>query len=76
MAAALWRGDRAVLDSAGRLFREVPVMTRLVLLLTLLSSPLAAWAECQGHRDQQAMSCAEGMQWDQATNACVPIVTG
>ena len=51
-------------------------MTRLVLALALLSSPLAAWAECSGHRDQQAMSCAEGMQWNAETNACVPIVTG
>ncbi|EYD77065.1 hypothetical protein Rumeso_01324 [Rubellimicrobium mesophilum DSM 19309] len=51
-------------------------MTRLVLLLVLVASPLAAWAECQGHHDQQAMSCAEGMQWNPETSSCVPIVTG
>ena len=51
-------------------------MTRLVLVLTLLSAPLSAWAQCLGHSEQQAMSCAEGMKLDQATNTCVPIVTG
>ena len=51
-------------------------MTRLALLLVLLSSPLAAWAACTGHVEQQAMSCAEGQEWDPETNACVPIVTG
>ena len=51
-------------------------MKRLFLAILLLSPPLAAWADCQGHREQQAMSCAEGMMWDAETNACVPIVTG
>lgn len=51
-------------------------MKRLVFLLALVSSPLAAWAQCAGRSDQQAMSCTEGMMWDQDTNACVPIVTG
>lgn len=51
-------------------------MKRLVLILALVSSPLAAWAQCSGHSDQQAMSCTEGMMWDPDTNACVPIVTG
>jgi hypothetical protein len=72
-----WPGEPSVLDSGREPSREVPVMTRLVLLLTLLSAPLAAWAECPGsHLDQQAMSCAEGMQWSAETNACVPVVTG
>jgi hypothetical protein len=44
--------------------------------LVLVSSPLAAWAACTGASDQQAMSCAEGMLWDQEMNACVPVVTG
>lgn len=51
-------------------------MKRAVLLLVLLTSPLSAWAACTGHGEQQAMSCAEGQQWDNETNACVPIVTG
>ena len=51
-------------------------MKRLVLALTLISSPLAAWAECSGHSDQRAMSCAEGSQWNTETNTCVPVVTG
>jgi hypothetical protein len=50
-------------------------MTRLVLALVLLSSPLAAWAQCSGH-SEQAMSCAEGTMWDQELNACVPVVMG
>lgn len=51
-------------------------MKRLVLALALISSPLAALAECSGHSDQRAMSCAEGSQWNAETNTCVPIVTG
>jgi hypothetical protein len=51
-------------------------MTRLALLLVLLSSPLAAWAACTGHDEQQAMSCAEGLTWDPETDTCIPIVTG
>ena len=51
-------------------------MTRLALLLTLLSAPLSAWAQCSGHSEQQAMSCAEGTQWNAETNSCVPVVTG
>jgi hypothetical protein len=50
-------------------------MTRLVLALVLLSSPLAAWAQCSGH-SEQATSCAEGTMWDQELNACVPVVMG
>lgn len=51
-------------------------MSRIVLALVLLSSPLSAWSACMGHSDQQAMSCAEGSQWDEEVNACVPVVTG
>jgi len=51
-------------------------MKRLVLVLALISSPLAASAQCSGHSDQRAMSCAEGSQWNSDTNSCVPIVTG
>jgi len=51
-------------------------MKRLVLAIALISSPLTAWAQCSGHSDQRAMSCAEGSQWNTETNSCVPIVTG
>lgn len=51
-------------------------MKRLVLALALISSPLAAWAQCSGHSERQAMTCAEGSQWSSETNSCVPIVTG
>jgi hypothetical protein len=50
-------------------------MTRIVLALVFLSSPLAAWAQCSGHTEQ-VMSCAEGTMWDQDSNACVPVVMG
>jgi hypothetical protein len=50
-------------------------MKRLVLAIALLSSPLAAWAECS-HDQQQAMTCAEGYAWDVEAGACLPIVTG
>jgi hypothetical protein len=65
-----------MLESAYDPSREVSAVTRLVLFLALLSSPIAAWAQCSGHSEQQATSCAEGSTWDQDTNACVPIVTG
>ncbi|WP_176559309.1 hypothetical protein [Rubellimicrobium roseum] len=51
-------------------------MKRLVLTLVLLSSPLAAWAQCSGHSQQATMSCADGQTWDRDANRCVPIVTG
>ncbi len=51
-------------------------MKRLVLAIALLSTPLAAWAECSGHSEQASISCMEGTVWDPQTSACVPIVTG
>ena len=50
-------------------------MKRFVLVLALVSSPFAAWAQCS-HVEQQAMSCAEGLIWDPETDTCLPIVTG
>lgn len=50
-------------------------MSRLVLVLALLSAPLTAHAACSGHAEQ-AMTCAEGHVWDQEAGACVPVVTG
>lgn len=51
-------------------------MKRLVLAIALISSPLAAWAACTGHSEQQAMTCAEGLTWDPETNTCIPVVSG
>jgi hypothetical protein len=51
-------------------------MTRIVLALVLLSSPLSAWAACTGDSAEQAMSCVEGTMWDSEVNACVPVVMG
>ena len=42
-----------------------------VLVLALL--PGIAAAQC-GH-ERQAMSCAEGMQFDPETGTCIPVVT-
>jgi hypothetical protein len=50
-------------------------MKALVLAIALCAAPLSAWAGCGGdHR--QAMSCAEGLNWDPETGTCVPAVTG
>ncbi|SLN54935.1 hypothetical protein [Roseisalinus antarcticus] len=45
-----------------------------VLILTLL--PGLAAAQCFGDHSQQAMSCADGMQYDAEAGTCTPIVTG
>ncbi len=43
-------------------------------ILTL--SPIVALAQsCHERHDQQAMSCAEGMVWDEATSTCVTQTT-
>jgi hypothetical protein len=50
---------------------------------TLLSAavlamlPGLAFAQCSGQaaHDQQAMSCAEGTQWDAQTATCTPVTT-
>jgi hypothetical protein len=48
------------------------ILTAAVLALL----PGLSFAQCSGERhDQQAMSCAEGMQWDTTTATCVPIST-
>ncbi len=39
--------------------------------------PGLTFAQCAGEarHDQQAMTCAEGTQWDTQTATCVPITT-
>ena len=45
-----------------------------VLILSL--APMSAFAQCVGsHAEQQAMSCAEGSQWDQVSGTCVPVAS-
>lgn len=46
-----------------------------VAAVLLSLSPLAAFAQCSGQLDQQAMSCAEGSQYDVETGTCVPVAT-
>ena len=45
------------------------------LVLALVSSPFAAWAQCSQAK-HPAMSCAEGQVWDPETDTCLPVVTG
>ena len=40
--------------------------------LVLIAAPLAAVAECSS-RHQQAMSCVQGMVWDDETKSCIKI---
>ncbi len=44
--------------------------------LILCISPIAAQAVCSGHGvEQQAMSCAEGAQWDTDSGTCLPVAS-
>jgi hypothetical protein len=47
------------------------VLTAAVLAVL----PGLSFAMCAGesHADQQAMTCAEGAQWDAETATCVPV---
>lgn len=49
-------------------------MTRLILTLALLASPLAAFAQQRGCDREEAMSCAEGTTYDAESRTCVPVV--
>ena len=43
--------------------------------LILSLAPMTAFAQCtHGGIEQQAMSCAEGTQWDPEAATCVPVV--
>lgn len=50
-------------------------MPRVTLILTLLSAPLAAWAQEPACEHDEATSCAEGTTYDADAKACVPIVS-
>ena len=53
----------------------VKTMTTALILTILPTLSLAMG--CSGeHREQTAMSCAEGMMIDEETGLCVPVVTG
>ena len=52
------------------------IKTALVAAVLALSPSLAMAMGCQwGDHSEQAMSCAEGMTWDAATETCVEQVT-
>ena len=50
-------------------------MKSILLALAVLSIPAAAIAACSSQGDQ-AMSCAQGTIWDDATRTCEPVVIG
>tara|TARA_R110002033_G_scaffold77064_2_gene128776 strand:+ start:1102 stop:1263 length:162 start_codon:yes stop_codon:yes gene_type:complete len=51
-------------------------ITRIATTLALVLAPVFAVAEgCGGLKDQQAMSCAEGSNFDHTTGTCVPVST-
>jgi hypothetical protein len=71
------KGTTLVPSGKGRTPQEDTRMTlkTFVAAMILSVSPLAAFAQCSGQMDQQAMSCAEGTQYDVETGTCVPIAT-
>jgi hypothetical protein len=54
----------------------MPLKTLAATFFIAVMPGLAA-AQCssEAKMDQQAMSCAEGSQWDQATATCLPVTT-
>lgn len=44
----------------------------LLAALALTITPALAMAECSWKHEQVTMSCAEGTQWDAASQSCVP----
>lgn len=44
-------------------------------VVAILPGLAAAQCSSEPRIDQQAMSCAEGSQWDQATATCLPVTT-
>ncbi len=51
-------------------------MKTFILALAILSTPAAVLAACSAPSEEAAMSCVEGTIWDDARDACVPIVIG
>lgn len=47
--------------------------TALLATLAALLAPGFAAAGCSYHEQTAQMSCAEGSQWDEKTEACVPV---
>lgn len=51
-------------------------MTRIIVLLTLMSLPAALSAQSTCADKHQAQSCASGSQWNAETKTCEQAVTG
>ena len=47
----------------------------LLAALALTITPALASAQCSWSKEQVTMSCAEGTQWDPASQTCVPTVS-
>lgn len=45
----------------------------LFAALALTVAPALAMAECGWHTQKQAMSCADGMEYNDDQKACVPV---
>jgi hypothetical protein len=54
-------------------------MTKTLMIATVLTLgttlPTLSMAACAGHKEQQAMTCAEGSTWDAETATCTPIAS-
>ncbi|UOA26803.1 hypothetical protein [Pseudosulfitobacter sp. DSM 107133] len=51
-------------------------ITGIAATLALVLAPVFAVAEgCGGMKEQQAMSCADGSNFDHATGTCIPVST-
>ena len=47
----------------------------LAIATALTVLPTLSFAMCSQHKEQQAMSCAAGTTYDQATMTCLPVST-
>lgn len=56
--------------------REMTMKIKTLLAaLALTVTPALAMAECALKHEQVTMSCADGTQWNEQTQTCVPTVS-
>lgn len=56
--------------------REMTMKLKTLLAaLALTMTPALAMANCSWKSDQVTMSCADGTQWDETAQTCVPTVS-
>jgi len=54
--------------------KRMATMRMFIVSAVLALTPVVAQAECAWHTEQAAITCAEGMVYDQEAQACVKIV--